>query len=525
MGVDLRSAAGSSSSKEQSVGPILQAVGRHWLVVLIVAGIATGIAVFTILGGGATYESSAVVLVNPLPETDASYIGTGVIVDSGDPTRTIQTAAVLVSTPSAAAAAAEAMGSGWTLTRVQDAVRVEPRGESSVLSITAKGSTSREAARLANTYATAAVAERGELVQRNLKASTSQLRDRLTKLRRSGADQGQLDVLNARFEDLRALQALGSDPSLQLSQRADIGGGPVGISSKVLLMLAVLSGLILGIIAALALEYFTRRIRDEDEITRLYPVPILAGIPKIPGARSGRVNPQALPPPVFEQIRLLRAQLPLGRSTSIMITSANSGDGKTTTATALATAIVLSDQDVILLDLDSLKPSPTSMFGIARPLYRPQSTDPLQLEQMLEPVLGVPHLRVMPAPLGDHLLLEPFLRQVPGLLAEAKRLASCVIVDAPPVGEVGDALRIATACDHTVFVVRPRRTHRARLILTRDMLTRAGVIPIGIVVVGQRTSGSSHRYDNYEFSGIDLRQAAGVSEPGESAVPPSWARR
>jgi Mrp family chromosome partitioning ATPase len=280
----------------------------------------------------------------------------------------------------------------------------------------------------------------------------------------------------------------------------------VGKSRILLTILALISGLALGSIAALALEFFTRRIRDEDEISRLYPIPILAGIPKI---RRGHVQVQSLPAHAFEQVRLLRVQLPIGDApTSLMITSANSGDGKTTTASALAMAIALGDQDVILLDLDLRKPGPTSVFDVTRSVHAPH-----RLEDMLEPVPGLPRLRVMPAPLGDARTLDLFLRRLPDLLAEAKQMASCVIVDAAPIGEVSDVLRIATACDHALFIARPRHTDRGAFILTRDLLTRAGITPLGIVVVGKRIAGASQRYSGYEQSVNSIQQQTQSTPP------------
>jgi Mrp family chromosome partitioning ATPase/capsular polysaccharide biosynthesis protein len=503
--------AGVAASPYQSLGPFLRAIGRHWLLVLVVGGLAGGISVATVLQHKASYEASVSVLVKPLPQDDATFIGIGTIVDSVDPTRTIQTAAALISTPTAAEAAAKKMGPGWTGTRVKNAVRVQPRGESFLLDIIATGSSGDQAARLADAYADAALAARAKLFQTNLSTSIDALRGRIAKLRQIGADSTQINDLSGRFEQLRALQVIGADPSLQLSERADPTGGPIGKSRVLLAILAVISGLVLGSIAALAIEFFTRRLRDEDEIQRLYPIPILAGIPKI---RRGRVQAQAFPSHAFEQVRLLRVQLPIGDvPKSFMITSANSGDGKTTTASALAMAIALGDQDVILLDLDMRKPGPTSMFGVARSVHAPRT-----LEDMLEPVPGLPRLRVMPAPLGDALALDLFLRDLPNLLAEAKQMASCVIVDAAPIGEVSDVLRIATACDHALFIARPRHTDRGAFILTRDLLTRAGITPLGIVVIGQRIAGVSQHYAGYETTGITPAHQQGTTAPRVGAL-------
>lgn len=503
---------------DQTLGPLLAAITRHWLLVIVLVGLSVGIAAKTMLGREAAYETSASVLVKPLPPNDPTYIGIGTVVDSVDPVRTVQTAAALLSTPDAAEAAAKALGPGWTRERVQNSVHVTPRGQSYVLAVTAQAPTAKDAARLANAYTNAALNARTEIVQMNLNASIGSLGQRLNRLKRGGADAGQIVPLSSRLEDLLALQAIGTDPSLQLSQPADVPVGSIGTSRVLVGILAVTAGLILGGMAALALEFFTRRVRDEDEIARLYPIPILVGIPKI--GRLGwrrQINPRAMPPDVFEQIRLLRVQLPMGElPTSLIVTSANSGDGKTTVAVALATAMAQGEQNVILMDLDVHQQGATGVLGVPRPVGQTPDVGG-KLAIQLERLPGMPRLSVMPAPMYDSLALEAFIDRLPDLMAQAKQLASYVIVDAAPVGEVSDALRIATACDRALFVVRPRHTDRSRLILTRDMLTRAGITPVGIVVVGQGISGSSGRYYGYQQAASDLSHQSSAMYDEETA--------
>ena len=119
--------------------------------------------------------------------------------------------------------------------------------------------------------------------------------------------------------------------------------------------------------AALALETFSRPVRDREEITSLFPVPVLAALPVVPGAnRSHGVAPWDVPPHVFEQIRMLRVQLTLsGTKRVIMVTSAGVGDGKTTVAAALATAFSEAGRTVMAMDLDLRKPHLAELLGVA----------------------------------------------------------------------------------------------------------------------------------------------------------------
>ena len=72
------------------------------------------------------YEATANLLVNPLPQEEEVFRGLPLLRDSGDPTRTIQTAATLVESPQAADRTARALGDGWTAKRVLEAVTVTP---------------------------------------------------------------------------------------------------------------------------------------------------------------------------------------------------------------------------------------------------------------------------------------------------------------------------------------------------------------------------------------------------------------
>jgi Mrp family chromosome partitioning ATPase len=259
------------------------------------------------------------------------------------------------------------------------------------------------------------------------------------------------------------------------------------------LLLALVGGFVLGSVLAIGLEAFTRPVRDRAELTALFPVPVLATIPRIAG-RRGSVPPWDFSPVAFEQVRLLRVQLSLSAITPvIMVTSAGAGDGKTTIAAALAAAFAEADEDVILMDLDLRKPDLSALLEVDIPRQEIDFTDSFP-EGVPIPVPQLPRVKVVPAPRGDFAKFESVVRQLPEMLAKARRMASCVIIDTAPVGEVSETLRIAPICDQVVFVTRPRHTDRRRLILARDLLERADAPLGGLVVVGEDGGIRSGKY-------------------------------
>jgi succinoglycan biosynthesis transport protein ExoP len=476
------------TTTQEAVGPYLRAVRRHWRFVVLVTLLTVAAATFTVERSKHSYQASASVLVSPLASGDPAWIGIGVMIQSGDPARDLQTALGLIDSVQAASGTAAAIGPPWTTQSVQSAVAVTPLGQSDVVSITATASTPQEAARLANTYARVTVADRGAIVQSNIASELAVLQARSQALKAAGASSAtEVANISTQIDELEAAQATHGDPTISVAQAAQPPTSPSGTSHALILLLSLVGGLALASVAALGLEFFSRPVRDEEEVTKLFPAPILASIPRIRRTGTGPVLPWLLPPAAFEQVRMLRVQLELAeRAPVIMITSAGAGDGKTTLVTALAAAFSESGQDVILMDLDLRKPSLAMVLEIDMTQNawgnKDDSEQPLDA---LAPVPRLPNVKLLPLPVASPLSIDEVMLRVPLLLAQAQRVAGCVIIDTAPVGEVSESLRIAPMCDTVVFVARPRHTDRRQLARARELLSRTGARIAGLVLIGQ----------------------------------------
>ena len=247
------------------------------------------------------------------------------------------------------------------------------------------------------------------------------------------------------------------------------------------MLLALVGGLILGSVAALALEMFSRPVRDREELLSIFDLPALASLPRMSGRRRRELPPWELDSIGFEQIRMLRVQLSLEGGPVIMLTSAGAGDGKTTVAAALAASFAEVGSSVALIDLDIRKPDLTRVLGV-RSIGVTTGSGPGRVPLKIP---ELPRVQLLPAPAGNLAAFERVLGQLPTMLAEARKISDFVIIDTAPVGEVSETLRIAAHVDQVVFVARPRHTDRRRLQAARDMLRRAGAPVVGMVVVGE----------------------------------------
>jgi Mrp family chromosome partitioning ATPase len=217
---------------------------------------------------------------------------------------------------------------------------------------------------------------------------------------------------------------------------------------------------------------------------------------------------------------MLRVQLTLGkRGRVIMVTSAGAGDGKTTVAAALAAAFAEVNDDVVLMDLDMRRPELTRLLGPS-PTVDGHGRAELAngAADGTVPVRPLPGVKLVPAPRGDLAKLETIIKTLPAQINQAKRKGACVIIDTAPVGEVSEALRIASVSDQVVVVARPRHTDRRRLRMARDLLERAHAPTVGMVLVAEDESVSSDYGYGYSTGLGSMLDDNGVQDAEVQAV-------
>ena len=179
-----------------------------------------------------------------------------------------------------------------------------------------------------------------------------------------------------------------------------------------------------------------------------------------------------------------------------MVTSASTGDGKTTTALAFATELATAGREVIVVDLDLRKPDLAHRLGL-QPEHGLEHlvAGRLALADALVPATADGRLQLLaPAGQTDLSTLEAVARHLPDIVEGATALADYVVLDTPPVGEVSDALTFARSVDDLLIVCRLGQTKRPAFETMRDVLERVGARPTGAVVIGGGGSRSEPRY-------------------------------
>jgi capsular exopolysaccharide synthesis family protein len=298
--------------------------------------------------------------------------------------------------------------------------------------------------------------------------------------------------------------------------------------------------LLLALGLAVVLEMLDSTVKDQADIERRIGLPFLGLIPSINPAKERSAATSSPPPAVSDLIRrgskdlyvlshprsalaeccrAIRTNLLFARPDhpprKLLITSASSQEGKTTTAVNLAIVLAQSGLRVLLVDTDMRRPRLHKAFGI------PATADGLSkailgeadvLAQVRE--TGIPNLSLLPCgatpPNPAELLhAERFKR----IIGELEGAFDRVIFDSPPVGPVTDAAILARMTDGTILVAKFGATSKDGLQRARNLLTDGSVTLLGCILndldlaQGRKYGYYGDRYGYYYGEEGDAEQA------------------
>ncbi|MEP7101382.1 MAG: polysaccharide biosynthesis tyrosine autokinase [Burkholderiales bacterium] len=297
----------------------------------------------------------------------------------------------------------------------------------------------------------------------------------------------------------------------RIVDRAVPSGAAVRPNRPQIVMVTLLLTLMAGALASILRDKLANTLQGSDEAESRLRHPVLATLPAVRSAphgmsRSFLDNPSS---PHADGIRTARTSMLLSKFVVahkvILVTSALSGEGKTTFCTNLALAHAQTKR-TLLIDCDLRNPQigarmglPADAKGIANLV-----AGTADLKDCVHAVPGSP-LLVMPA--GDlPLHPEEFLFSSPfrdALKSLANRV-DIVLVDSPPIAACSDALIIAQQANDTIYVVKARNTPHLLAHRGLERLRRAGASILGLVLtnVDDPAERPSRRYSgSYDESG------------------------
>jgi succinoglycan biosynthesis transport protein ExoP len=311
--------------------------------------------------------------------------------------------------------------------------------------------------------------------------------------------------LISNLETIR-LAKLNNTSNANQIEPASVPEKPVRPQPMLYTALAGFCGVILAAGSILLIEYLDDTLKTPEEIKRLFNLPVIGyiinGRKKEKGKEKIMVDRESHSP-VNESFRSLKTNLEIlgfGRSIkTILIASAEQGEGKSTIAANLAVTLTQDGKRVLLLDADLRQPTLHQIFNISN---HSGLTDVLNKELEIDAVshswkkFGT--LKVIPSgqlvPNSIELLGSERMREV---LTTLGKSFDAILIDTPPCF-VADAQALAEKVDGVVLVVQPGVTHRDAVSGALEQFNHTGVKVVGVVLNRVQYTKADH-YKRYRY--------------------------
>lgn len=284
----------------------------------------------------------------------------------------------------------------------------------------------------------------------------------------------------------------------------------------------LLSGLLIGLLAALLVlvirELLGARVRTLEQVTSLVPAHLLGSVtlPKDPDRTPVAVvgDPNSSTAEDFRQLRTtLRFIQNDVDHKAIVVTSARSGEGKSTVAANLAATIAASGRRVCLVEGDLRRPGLADLLGLTTGAgLATLLAGEAEAGDVLQP-WGPDGMQVLVAgetPPNPSELLES--QRAVTVLEDLRRRFDVTIIDSPPINGIADSSILSRMMGGALLVVGSRRVQERELRAAVDQLQTIEVPILGVVFnQGRATGRTRHAYAPLHTDEPDHRPAGATS--------------
>lgn len=498
----------------------LAVVRRRGFAIVAVTVLVAGVAYFLSSQQTKVYRGSAEVLLSR-QSLSSALTGTQDPTLSSDPTRIATTQVGIARLPEVARRTlARAKVTGRTAADFLQSSNVHSNVDSDLLSFSVDDTDPAIAVRLATAYAQSFTSFSLELATATLKNARTELARRLNSLQATGDHSSALyRSLTDKVQQLRTMELLQDPGTVVKTAESASQVKPTPTRNGAL---GLLLGLLLGFVVAFLWEALDKRVRSESEIEKRLGLPLLSRLPTPARVRGDGMSLAMLDDPTgpdAEAIRKLRVNLEFANldlnAQAIMITSAGQQEGKSTTVANLALALARSGRNVVLVDLDLRQPTLASLFGVdAQAGVTDVALGRASLSEAIVPVRLGPSSVVASMTNGRvragtlSLLPAGMLPPNPGefvgtealgrVIADLRATYEFILIDAPPMCIVGDAMALSTRIDAVIAVAKVATVSRGTLEELSRELRAISAAKLGLVLTAAGNRASYGEYQRYQ---------------------------
>ncbi|NLO27791.1 MAG: hypothetical protein GX113_06400 [Actinobacteria bacterium] len=505
----------------------LRALRERWWVILItiviVGGIAYGVSMLLETRYAATTQLVYAAREAQLVSQALSSSG------GADSLHNVSRDATTLKTSVFAGRVSRAMGGSIGASELRSSVEVTADPQTDVISIKADAADPFQATDIADTFAAEFIQQRREEITGLLSETQGLVDARLQSLSPEEAASSYGITVRQQRDDLEIL--LSKDISdYEILEKATAPISPYFPRPFFNLLLGLGVGLVLGLILATILDRRDKRIKDQATLEDITHLPVIGALPPTSGRRSKkapagnravgfRQGNEAL----LESMRMLRSNLKVlgfGESKrSVLITSVGREAGKTTLAVNLALTMALAGDRVVLVDADFYNPNVHQYLRLPndeglsdvlldRDVSWSTKIKAVELDQFVSPPIDFqPKSDSDEAPISKFLCMTggPLLSNpaevlesgaMTDMLAEFEGISDYVILDGPPLLAAPDTLALAQYVDALVLAGMLGRDTRAEAAQVRQLLERAELTALGIVMCGVKSQSREISYQH-----------------------------
>lgn len=294
---------------------------------------------------------------------------------------------------------------------------------------------------------------------------------------------------------------------------------PLKPKKGMIMLIALVIGLALPTGVIYLLETTNNKVRGRKDIEDCITAPFVGEIPLVEERKKGL---SALRPAqdtaygivvehgnhdlINEAFRIVRTNIEFltpqtGTASVQMLTSYNSGSGKTFLAMNIATSLAIKDKRVLVIDGDLRTAGLSQYIGCPKTglsNYLGRHTD--DIEAAIYHYDKCPRLDILPSgvipPNPAELLASG---RMGSLLDEMKKRYDYIFIDCPPIDAVADTSIISQYAERTLFVVRAGKLERAMLADLEKLYKSGRLNNLSVILNGTRNAGTPYAY-RYGYS-------------------------
>jgi capsular exopolysaccharide synthesis family protein len=308
------------------------------------------------------------------------------------------------------------------------------------------------------------------------------------------------DALLQRYKQIGVAGGVGMAP-VSIVDRAQLPTSPVKPNVLVNLIIGMGAGLLAGLAGAVGLEFLNDTIKTREDVRKKLSLPCLGTVPKT-GLRDSFIddlkNPTSMISEAYSAIvAALRFSTEDGMPKVLLVTSTRSGEGKSSTALAIAQNFARRERRVLLIDSDLRKPAfktTHDRIGLSKLLTANDSLNDHVVETQHRSLWLLPSGPLPPNPAD--LLSTGRIRKI---IAEAREAFDLVVIDGPPTLGLADAPLLASAAGSALFVIESGKTRTRAAIEALNRLEATGTRLVGAALTKSQDSGDGYGYAGYGY--------------------------